>query len=418
MVIEIKEENGNIIKTKMRILMITPYFPWPVRGGASMRIFNIVKELSQRGHKIVLLAGRKEGQSISEREMGKFCKKIYFYNLPSFNRFFSFFFSLFSFLPYPAFKYQSKDFLKKIFHLLEKETFDLIWINFLFMSNFLLKMNIKTPVVLDQFEADEILWKRYIREGNVFQKIFSFLNLKKIQFLQKRVFKKINALFCVSEKEAEFMKKRVPENLQVLVVPNGVDIDFFQFKRSNKSDPIILFLGAMCVKRNIDAVLWFTQKIFPKIKKVIPEVQFQIVGYKPDKEVLALKKISGIKVIGTVEDVRPYYEGARVYVAPFRFGEGTRLKILEAMATGVPIVSTKEGCQGIDVVDGEHLLIANNEDDFANKVVELLVNHSKGQELALKARSLVEKRYSWSRIIKDLDPNLQAFAKTKVYNES
>ncbi len=397
----------------MKILMITPYFPWPVRGGASMRIFNIVKKLSQKGYKIVLLAGRKKNQSISEREMSKYCEKIYFYSLPSFNRFFSLFFSLFSFLPYPAFEYQSKDFLKKIFHLLENEPFDLIWINFLFMSNFLLKINIKTPVVLDQFEADEILWERYIREGSIFQKFFAFLNLKKIQFLQKRIFKKVNALFCVSKKEAEFMKSRTPKNTRVWVVPNGVDTEFFQFKRAKRSNPIILFLGAMCVRRNIDAVIWFIKKIFPKIKKAIPEVQFQIVGHRPGKEISVLNKISGIKVIGTVEDVRPYYEKAKVYVAPFRFGEGTRLKILEAMATGVPIVSTKEGCQGIDVVDGEHLLIAKNKNEFGEKVIELLSSPQKSKVLAESARKLVEEKYSWKKIINDLELKLKNYGSYK-----
>lgn len=383
----------------MRILMISPYFPWPLYGGSSVRMFNIIRELSQRGHRIVLVAGKKRSSGFSYNPLSQLCEKVYFYKLPLMSRWRSLSGSLFSFQPYPALQFRNRELYEIIHNLLKNEAFDLVWINFLFMANFLLKMNIKVPVVLDQHEADELVWKRYIREGNLLQKFFSFINLKKVQFLQKRVFKKINALFCVSKKEAEFMESRVPSSTKVRIVPNGVDTDFFKFRLEDKSEPIILFLGAMCVKRNVYAVLWFVKKIFPQIKKVVPTAQFWIAGSKPGKEIFSLEKISGIKVIGTVEDVRLYYEKAKVFVAPFRFGEGTRLKLLEVMAMGIPIVSTREGCQGIDVIDGKHILIAIDKDEFAKKVIELLFHPEKSKVLAEAARLLVAQKYNWKAIV-------------------
>lgn len=393
----------------MRILILSPYLPWPLYGGTSVRIFNIIKQLSQRGHRIVLVAGKKKGSGPSNDILQQFCQKLYLYELPLQGRLFSIIRSLFSRQPYPALQFQNKKLYEMVYNLLKNKPFDLIWINFLFMADILLKIPIgDIPVILDQHEADETVWQRYIQKGNFAQKIFSYLNLKKIQFLQKRVFRYINALLCVSEIEAEFMKSRVPSGTKVWVVPNGVDTDFFQPNNIfDKPEPVILITGSMCIGRNIDAAVGFAKKIFPKIKKAISEARFWIVGYRPNKEVLALKTIPGIVVTGTVKEIRPYYQKAKVYVAPFRFGEGTRLKVLEAMAMGIPIVSTEMGCQGIEVVDGKHLLIADNENDFANRVVELLVNPERGEKLALAARKLTEEKYQWKKIVDGLEPKLQ-----------
>ena len=130
-------------------------------------------------------------------------------------------------------------------------------------------------------------------------------------------------------------------------------------------------------------------------------------GSNPSKEVLKLQGVGGVVVTGTVEDVRPYFEKARVCVAPFRFGEGTKLKVLEAMAMGVPIVTTDIGCQGIEVVDGQHVLIANNETDFSSRVIELLHNPQRAQALAAAGWALVEQKYDWKKIIDVLEPKLQ-----------
>lgn len=203
------------------------------------------------------------------------------------------------------------------------------------------------------------------------------------------------------------MKPKVPSKTNILVVPNGVDIDFFTPELFlEKLEPIILVAGSMCVLRNINSAIWFAKSIFPKIKKDIHDAEFWIAGFNPDKKVLALGKIPGVRVIGTVDDMRLYYKKTKVYVAPFKFGEGTRLKILEAMASGIPIVSTKEGCQGIDIIDGKHVIIADNENDFANKVVELLNNNQLAKKLSKNAREFIEQKYSWSKIIDDLDKKI------------
>lgn len=292
---------------------------------------------------------------------------------------------------------------------MKEEKFDLVWINFLFMSDVLFKIKgVDTPAILDQFESDESVWSGYIKDGNLPQKIFSYFNLRKIQILQKKVFKRINTLLCVSETEAEFVRSKMPAGKQIWVVPNGIDVDFFQHNEPvNESGQVILLTGSMCIVRNINAAVWFAKGIFAKIKKNIPEAEFWIVGYNPGKEILELKKTPGIKVFGTVQDIRPYYKKAKAYVAPFKFGQGTRLKVLEAMATGLPIVSTKEGCQGIGTVNNQHVLIADNENDFADRVIELLRNKQLSGKISNNAKTFVEQKYSWDKIVNDLEIKLK-----------
>ena len=395
----------------MRILMISPSILWPLYGGASVRMFNIIKELSQKGHQIVLITGvRGRHSDLSNNTLRQFCEKLYTYELPPVkNRLFFLLRSFLSAAPYPSLRFQNRQLRQITSDLIKNEKFDLIWVNFLFMADVLLEIPVKNiPVILDQHEADELIWNGYIQRGNVFQKIFSYLNLKKIKLLQKKVFNRIDAVLCVSGAEAEFMKSRVPAGVKIFVAPNGVDADFFCPSADiNKQGNIILMTGAMCIIRNIDAAVWFAKNIFPKIKKSVPEAEFWIVGFEPHKKVLKLQEIPGVKVTGAVENIKPYYERAKVYVAPFRFGEGTRLKVLEAMAMRMPIVTTKFGCQGIDIANGRQVLIADNEKEFANKVVDLLGDSNLAQGLADAGRKFVEQKYNWKNIISDIEISIK-----------
>jgi glycosyltransferase involved in cell wall biosynthesis len=187
-----------------------------------------------------------------------------------------------------------------------------------------------------------------------------------------------------------------------------VDVDFFPcIPASQRSANYILLGGIMYIRRNIDAAIWFTQSMFPRIRKAIPDAELWVVGACPDREVLQLQKVPGVHVTGTVKDTREYFAKASVLVAPYRFGAGTRLKMLEGMATGTPIVSTRAGCQGIEAVDRTHLLIADEEADFADRVIELLRNPELGARLAASARALVQEKYSWQSIVGGLDPKLR-----------
>ena len=186
----------------------------------------------------------------------------------------------------------------------------------------------------------------------------------------------------------------LPDNI-IEVVPNGVDIELFQNSLSDEIPCQIIFTGVMNYYPNIDAVLSFARHCWPLIKAEIPQATWKIVGGAPAREVRKLAELPGVTVTGPVPDMRPYLAASAVAIAPLQIGSGTRLKILEAFAMRKAVVSTSIGCEGLAVVPGKHLFIADLPAEFAQAVVNLLTNQEMRTTLGNAGRALVEEKYSW-----------------------
>lgn len=399
----------------MKILMVSPYFPWPLHGGGSVRIFNILRELSQRKHQVTLLAGKEDEKLEPDNILNQICEKVHLYNVPSGNRLIFMFQSIFSDQPYPFSRFQTDSLKKNLNNLLKNQKFDLIWINPLISTAIIPSNLIKnTPIVVDQHECEDWVYQAYLREGNLGERLLAFINLMKIKNFKQKIFSQSDAILCVSKEEADFTQRQAKEKVKVLVVPNGVDEDFFRPPSLFLAEKnIIILCSNMSIRRNIDAAVWFARNIFPKIRAEIPDAEFWIVGKNPAAKVWKLNSIPGVKVTGTVQDIKEYYLKGKVFVSPYRFGAGTKLKVLEAMASGIPIVSTTVGCLGIGLVDGKHLLIADSEADFSNRVIKLLENPELAQRLAEAALSLAKEKYQWKKIVENLEPELLELLRQK-----
>lgn len=208
----------------------------------------------------------------------------------------------------------------------------------------------------------------------------------------------------VSDREQQKLLGWCP-SAHVNVIPNGVDTNFFSAshisdaQKNTQSDlrkPSILYVGSMDYHANIDGVTWFAGEIWPEIAEKHPELEFVIVGRRPSGTVRALAS-QRIRVTGTVEDVRPFYASAVAVVVPLRVGSGTRLKILEAMAAGVPVVSTRLGAEGIDAIPNLHLLLAENRAEMVAAINQMADPQSRSQ-LVLAAREFVANRYDWTLV--------------------
>jgi glycosyltransferase involved in cell wall biosynthesis len=156
---------------------------------------------------------------------------------------------------------------------------------------------------------------------------------------------------------------------------------------------------------NDDAMLWFAGEVLPRLQRTVANVSLEIIGRNPSARVQALQTVA-ISVTGTVDDVRPFIDAGAVYVVPLRVGGGTRLKIFEALAMGKAVVSTTVGAEGLDVVDGTHLIIADGPEAFSNAVAELLGNPERRRALGEAGRRLVEERYSWASVTKVFETEL------------
>lgn len=207
---------------------------------------------------------------------------------------------------------------------------------------------------------------------------------------------------CVvmSEIDRDLLMSR-NQDLNVITVPNGVDTKEFPLQISDAPLYNLVFVGNMDYRPNVEAVAYFCREVMPNLISELPDLKFYVVGINPQDEVLALAN-EHVIVTGHVESVIPFYEKSGVCVVPLHAGGGTRLKILESLALGCPVVSTRVGAEGLDLVDGEHLLIANDTPAFVEKILALLHNVELRRHLIVKGREQVVKCYDWDAIAERL----------------
>lgn len=233
------------------------------------------------------------------------------------------------------------------------------------------------------------------------EKFLYYVEAWKLRRYERRKMPIYQACVTCSAADADFVRRDAP-GITLQVIPNGVDLEQFRpsgLPRSNP--PILLFVGTMYYYPNIDAVRYFFDQIYPRIRWARPDIQVQIVGHRPPPEIQRLAALPGVEVTGSVPDVRPYYERATVFIVPLRLGGGTRLKIVEAMAMGLPVVSTSVGAEGLDIHPGEDILIADDPGAFADSVLRLLSDPMLWNRLSAKGRELA-RRYDWKELTRSL----------------
>jgi polysaccharide biosynthesis protein PslH len=223
-----------------------------------------------------------------------------------------------------------------------------------------------------------------------------------VESLEPILLEQCQANLVCSERERQVLLARSP-GATIRVVENGVDAGGpVPVPKARLERRDLVFVGSMDYHANIDAALYFAREIWPALHQRRPDLRFVIVGSRPTPEVLALGRQAGIVVTGTVDSVGPYYDAALAAVVPLRVGSGTRLKVLEAMAAGVPVISTSLGAEGLAVTEGKHLILADTPAAFTSAVVRLAGDDAEWMQIAIAGRELAASRYDWSGIAASL----------------
>jgi sugar transferase (PEP-CTERM/EpsH1 system associated) len=263
--------------------------------------------------------------------------------------------------------------------------------------------------VMDLVDVDSDKWRLYAARSSAPLRWLYDLEFKRLAAYEERIVNRFDAVTLVSEAEAAFLKTRVREKAKVHSVPNGVDTAFFHPDSGNESTLkrngcTLVFCGAMDYYPNVDAVVWFATEVLPKVRQRLGDVEFHVVGARPAKQVLDLERHAGVKVLGRVDDVRPYVWNASISIAPLRVARGIQNKVLEAMAMSKPIVATEQAFEGIEAAPGRDLMVARDEPGaFADAIVGLWENPEKAGSMGENARKVVEECYDWNARLSDLD---------------
>ena len=392
----------------MRILILTPQLPYPAQQGTTLRNFNIIRNLAQR-HSLDLISFLAPGQTLdAQSPLHKLCQRIDTVPQPTRALAQRGRDTLFSPLPDMGLRLESAEMHELVRRRLHETHYDIVQVEGIEMAQYASRG--ERVVVFDDHNCEYLLQKRNCltdlkNPRRWVAAAYSFVQWQKLRRYEAQICRRSQAVSAVSPADAQSLKSLTPE-LDFTVIPNGIDLAAFTPSDSPiASQPVLIFIGKMDYRPNIDAVLWFGRHVFPQIRQQQPDARFQIIGLNPHARLDELRSVPGIEITGGVEDVRPFIAAATLYVIPLRVGGGTRFKALEAMACGKPIVSTSLGVEGIGVEDGQHLLIADTPQDFANAVLRLLADPhgQQSQTLWRNARKFVEKQYGWEQIVPKFD---------------
>ena len=386
----------------MRILFISHRLPYPPNKGDKIRSFNIIKELSRR-HDLFLACPVDEIDDLyTTKGLDEYVKSIFIRRIrPNFQKAKGLLLSLTG-RPITVTYFYSSALQKDIDCFLDVTDVDVIFCysspsaEYLFRSRHFKRKMSKALWVMDLIDVDSQKWSQYAASSQQPMKMIYESEAKSLQAYEKEITCVFDHTLLVSSSEKRILEKTIPGS-SALSVYNGVDLSYFKPISKKTYSNCIVFTGLMDYRPNIDAVVWFAEKVFPRIKKKIPDISFCIVGHRPSSRVRALESITGIKVTGYVEDIRYYLSKADVCVVPIKIARGIQNKVLEAMAMGKAVVCTPQALEGIDAIPGKQLMVADTVESFAFETERLIRDKSFNQELGKNARFFVEEHFSWQK---------------------
>ena len=384
------------------ILYITTRLPWPLIGGDRLHIYHYLKELKNKGHKITLVTLISEDDDLNGAlEHNEFYTKL----IPvKFNKKFAYLNAIkavFNDKPFIVEYFYNKNMQKVIDEEIKTGVYD-IAIGYIIRSFPYLKKHKNIKKIIHLCDAISMMYERRIQEkSNLFDKLKIFIEYLKVKNYEKESCKYSDKQVLISDTDKKYLS-RFADTKNCKIIGLATDTEYYKpidFSKKNN----ICFVGSMQYIPNSEAAIYFATKVFPLIKKEIPDAKFKIIGANPRKDLFeAVKDIDGVEVTGKVEDVKEYMKDCKVSVCPVKIAGGIQNKILEAMSMGIPVVTTIEGAEGIDTSE-DILYVANSEEEYAKKAILLMQNDNLQKEVGYKSREFVLANFSWEKVSEKWD---------------
>ncbi len=408
------------LKSRLRILMLAPQLPFPADKGTRIRNFGLARELARR-HDVGILCFGEPNDSQHIAGLEAFCNVIGVIAPPSRYMPMRALRTCFDPVPDLGRRLESSEFDARLREAMVAWDWDAVLVEGLEMMPHwhVVCGQYRGSSILDEHNAEWLLQLRASRldgqVGRAVASIYSAIQAAKLRWFERLAIESVSGVVTVSSRDAAAIRA-IGRPRDIAIVPNGVDTNALTRREKDPGGEIVLFTGTMDFRPNVDGVTWFVSKVWPLIRKVRPSARFVIAGRDPTRSIRDLGRRGGVEVVGAVRDMREQFDRACVYVAPLRIGGGMRLKILEAFAFGVPVVSTPLGAEGIDLVNGQDAVLAEDPERFASAVIALLGSSTRRAELALAGRTLVESHYDWRSIVPALEQLIERTRTATVSN--
>ncbi|MBD3248630.1 glycosyltransferase [Candidatus Woesearchaeota archaeon] len=376
----------------MKILFLSRNILFPLDSGGKIRSTNILNQLNKE-FDLDIISILKKGEEEYIPQMRKLCRNFIYLKRRKSNKiafYFNILRNLFSIYPYALINDYDSELHKQIKNISKR--YDLLICDFLFPA--LNCMDINVPKILFQHNVEFMIYKRNFQTQRGLKKLMWYLQYVKTKRIEKIITNKFDHVICVSKKDLGIHRKLF--NIKNSdYVDLGVEVDDYKNNGIKKEEKSLIFTGSMDWTPNSEAVKWFYKEIFFKLKGF----KFYAVGKNPKNELKKLNRKDFI-ITGRVQDIRPYLFKGEIYVVPLRSGGGTRIKIFEAMAAKIPVVSTTVGAEGLPVVDGKNIIIADTPKEILDAISNLHENKELYNKIADNAYKLVKDNYSWEEISK------------------
>jgi glycosyltransferase involved in cell wall biosynthesis len=386
----------------MRILWIKTELLHPLDKGGRIRSYQMLRSLSRQHHVTYLCLDDGLAAPDARERAREYAQDVVLvpFRAPakmSLGFFAALLRNLLSPLPYAVARYHSPALREQVRRLAASA--DLIVSDFL-SSSLNVPDGLPAPTVLFEHNVEAIIWQRHATvPQHPLRRAYMRLQWRRMLRHEARECRRFSHVVAVSAIDAEIIRREYVV-ASVGHVPTGVDLAYFSASRPRPRDSReLVFVGSMDWMPNDDGIRWFASEVFGRIQERVSGTRLTVVGRSPSPGMRELAaRNAAIEVTGTVADVRPYLERAAVSVVPLRIGGGTRLKIYELMASGVPVVSTTIGAEGLPIRHGEHLLIADTAAEQVSAICALLADQARGEVLAVNALRHVQEHCSWDAV--------------------
>lgn len=386
--------------------MLTPYLPYPPSSGGQVRSYNLIKNLSKRHDIFLVSLIKNDAEKEYKRELIPFCKEIHLckrsespWTASNIIK------SVFGLFPFVVVRNSSPESKKIISSLLSREKFDLIHAETFYIMPHIPKTSV--PILLVEQTIEFKVYQHYVSKISPLIRLFFYFDILKLQYWERTFWKRANVVGAVSKDDTDKMKELIPE-LHTVIIPNAAGEDLLRVyeERKAKIEPIFLYQGNFSWLQNIEAAQILIRDIFPEILKKVPNARCIIAGQRA-QEKLGDVRSDGVEIVdiapSNVQDVLDVYKKASIFLAPIEGPGGTRLKVLGAMAAGLPVISSPTGIRGLNAHNGKHVIIARSAEEYAKQSVRLLENHEVYNKIRNHARLLVDTTYSWESVSRNLE---------------
>lgn len=391
-----------------RILLLTPQLPYPPHQGTSLRNFHMLKALAQVAD-VTLLSMTESVNSTDLSPLEPYCRVLPPVPVPDRSQGTRIRQLISSSLPDMGLRLRSDAFASALNKALRSDDYAAVQIEGIELASYIPQIRSASPsarIVLDCHNAEAELQRRARavdrhNPSRWLAAIYSTIQTGRLARFESWALTASDAILAVSEIDRAQLLKLLPTGaIDITIVPNTIDVvEYGQGEPPSEDiNHDLVFTGKMDYRPNVDGVLWFAEKVWPALRDARPDITWAIVGQKPHARLDVLRGKEGITITGFVPYIQPYLAGALIYIVPLRIGSGTRLKILEAMTTGLPIVSTRIGAEGFDVSDQQEMVLADSPEEWVENILRLLNDQERRTEMGAAAHEFA-KRYDWRTII-------------------